>query len=193
MIQISTADRQGVHASDLVSYFVNEHRTILLCGEITNDLATNLILQIEYLSRRSQEDIILYINSPGGSVSAGLAIYDAMQRSRCNIITVCLGTAASMAAVLLAAGARGKRFCTPNGEVMIHQVLGGFQGQASDIEIAVDHLLACKEKVNRLLAEACGKSIRQIMHDCDRDHYLTATEAIAYGLVDQLYQHASLC
>ena len=192
MIQVSTSDRQGVHFSDLVSHFANEHRTLLLCGEITSELACDLILQMEYVSVTSPEDIILYINSPGGSVAAGLALYDAMQRSRCDIVTVCLGTAASMAAVLLAAGTHGKRYCAPHGEVMIHQVLGGFQGQASDIEIAAGHLLACKEQLNGLLANACSKSVEQVRRDCDRDHYLTAAEAIQYGLADHLYQKSLL-
>ena len=192
MIQISTSSRQGIQTSDLVSHFANHHRTLLLCGEITPALACDLILQMEYLSVTSPEDILLYINSPGGSVAAGLALYDAMERSRCDIATVCLGTAASMAAVLLAAGTHGKRYCAPHGEVMIHQVLGGFQGQASDIEIAAGHLLACKEQLNRLLAAACGKPVDQVRRDCDRDHYLSAAQAIDYGLVDHLYQKSLL-
>lgn len=192
MIQITYADRQGIHATDLVSHFATRHRTLMLCGEITSELSSSIVMQIEYLSLESEEDIILYIDSFGGSVSAGLAIYDAMNRSRCDITTVCLGTAASMAAVLVAAGTRGKRYCSPNGELMIHQVLGGMQGQASDIEIAAGHLLNRKELLNRILADACGKSVETIRRDCDRDHYVSAREAIRYGLVDHLYEKTLL-
>ena len=192
MILVSTSDRQGIHSSALVSYFANAHRTLLLCGAITPVLACDLVLQIEYLSAKSSDDIILYIDSPGGSVAAGLSIYDAMQRSRCDIVTVCLGTAASMAAVLAAAGTRGKRYCTPHGELMIHQVLGGIQGQASDIEIAASRLLARKELLNQLLAAACGRTTEEVRRDCDRDHYMTADEAIAYGLIDHIYRQSQL-
>lgn len=192
MIQTFSADRQGVHSRDLLSHFANRYRVLLLCGEITQELACDLVLQIEYLSAESSEDIILYIDSPGGSVSAGLALYDAMQRSRCDIATVCLGTAASMAAVLAASGARGKRYCTPHGELMIHQVLGGMQGQASDIEIAAGHLLARKRLLNQILAEVSGKPVEQVCRDCERDHYLTAEEAIRYGLIDHLYEASLL-
>lgn len=192
MIQITTTDRQGIHASDLVSYFATRHRTLLLCGEITSELACDLVLQMEYLSAESDDDIVLYIDSPGGSVTAGLSLYDAMQRSRCDVATVCLGMAASMAAVLVAAGTPGKRYCSPNGELMIHQVLGGMQGQASDIEIAAGHLLSRKELLNRILASACGKPVDVIRRDCDRDHYVSAAEAIQYGLVDHLYERSLL-
>lgn len=192
MIQAFTTDRQGIHSSDLASYFVNQYRTILLCGTITTELACDLVLQLEYLSSKNTDDIVLYIDSPGGSVSAGLAIYDAMQRSRCDIATVCLGMAASIAAVLAAAGTRGKRYCIPHGELMIHQVLGGMQGQASDIEIAASHLMARKELLNHLLADVCQRSFEEIRRDCDRDHYLTAQEAIQYGLIDHLYTKSLL-
>ena len=192
MIQTLSANRQGVHSSDLLSHFANRYRVLLLCGEITPELACDLILQIEYLSAESSEDIILYIDSPGGSVAAGLALYDAMRRSRCDIATVCLGTAASMAAVLAASGAPGKRYCTPHGELMIHQVLGGMQGQASDIEIAAGHLLARKKLLNQILADVSGKPVEQISRDCERDHYLTAEEALQYGLVDHLYETSLL-
>lgn len=192
MIQVTSADRQGVHVNDLVSHFATRHRTLLLCGEITPELSCSLVMQLEYLSLESEEDIILYIDSPGGSVSAGLAIYDAMQRSRCDVVTVCFGMAASMAAVLVAAGTHGKRYCAPHGELMIHQVLGGMQGQASDIEIAAGHLLNRKELLNRLLAEACDKPVETIRRDCDRDHYVSAAEAIRYGLVDHLYEKSLL-
>ena len=192
MIQVTSADRQGVHVNDLVSHFATRHRTLLLCGEITPELSCSLVMQLEYLSLESEEDIILYIDSPGGSVSAGLAIYDAMQRSRCDVVTVCFGMAASMAAVLVAAGTHGKRYCVPYGELRIHQILGGMQGQASDIEIAAGHLLNRKELLNRLLAEACDKPVETIRRDCDRDHYVSAAEAIRYGLVDHLYEKSLL-
>lgn len=192
MIQITSTDRQGVHVTDLASYLANSHRTLLLCGEITSELADTIVMEMEYLSLESPDDIFLYIDSPGGSVTAGLAIYDAMQRSRCDVVTVCFGMAASMAAVLLAAGTRGKRYCAPHGELMIHQVLGGMQGQASDIEIAAAHLLDRKSMLNRLLAEACNKPVETIRRDCDRDHYISAAEAIRYGLVDHLYEKSLL-
>lgn len=192
MIQLCVSDRQGPHLTDLVSHLASRHRALLLSGEITSELACGIVMQMEYLSLQSQEDILLFIDSPGGSVSAGLAIYDAMQRSRCDVVTVCFGTAASMAAVLLAAGARGKRYCAPHGELMIHQVLGGMQGQASDIEIAAGHLLGRKELLNRLLADACGKPVEEVRRDCDRDHYLAPQEAIRYGLIDHLYDKSLL-
>lgn len=188
MIQIPIADRQGLRSGDLVSCFACRYRTVLLCGEITEALACDVVLQIEYLSLESTADILLYIQSPGGSVSAGLAIYDAMQRSRCDIATVCLGTASSMAAVLVAAGTPGKRYCTPHGELMIHQVLGGMQGQASDIEIAAAHLRSRRDLLDAILVRACGKPAARVHQDCDRDHFMTAEEAIHYGLVDHLYQ-----
>ena len=133
------------------------------------------------------KDIGLYSNSPGGSVSAGLAIYDTMQYVHCDVSTICVGMAASMGAFLLSSGAKGKRFALPNSEVMIHQPLGGAQGQASDIKIQAEHILKIKEKMNRILSENTGRSIAEIERDTDRDNYLSAEEAKAYGLIDQVF------
>ena len=134
-----------------------------------------------------QKDISLYINSPGGSVSAGLAIYDTMNYIKCDVSTICIGLAASMGAFLLSSGAKGKRFALPNSEIMIHQPLGGAQGQASDIKIAAEHILRTKQKLNEILAKNSGKPLSQIERDTDRDNYLTASEAQEYGLIDKVF------
>ncbi|MDU6090871.1 MAG: ATP-dependent Clp protease proteolytic subunit, partial [Staphylococcus lugdunensis] len=136
----------------------------------------------------SEKDIYLYINSPGGSVTAGFAIYDTIQHIKPDVQTICIGMAASMGSFLLAAGAKGKRFALPNAEVMIHQPLGGAQGQATEIEIAANHILKTREKLNRILAERTGQSIEQIQKDTDRDNFLTAEEAKAYGLIDEVME-----
>ena len=141
-----------------------------------------------YLETKDPEkDICLYINSPGGSVTAGMAIFDTMNYIKCDVSTICVGMAASMGAFLLAAGAKGKRICLPNSEVMIHQPLGGAQGQASDIKIVADHILKTKAKLNKFLAEATGKPVEVIEKDTDRDNYMSAEEAKAYGLVDEVF------
>ena len=172
---------------DLISCLLKE-RIILLTSPIDDAVAGNLCAQLLYLASRSAEDIQLYIHSGGGSVSAGLAIYDTMHLIRCDVSTICLGIAASMAAVILAGGARGKRFALPNSDIMIHQPLGGVQGQAADVKIAAEHILELRRRLNELLAQDTGRSIREVTADSDRDRYFTAMEAKDYGLIDDLVQ-----
>ena len=165
-----------------------EDRIIFLSGEINDGMANTIVAQLIYLEAKDMnKDISLYINSPGGSVSAGLAIYDTMQYVHCDVSTICVGMAASMGAFLLSSGAKGKRFALPNSEVMIHQPLGGAQGQASDIKIQAEHILKIKEKMNRILSENTGRSIAEIERDTDRDNYLSAEEAKNYGLIDKVF------
>ncbi len=172
---------------DLISCLLKE-RIVLLTSPIDDAVAGNLCAQLLYLASRSAEDIQLYIHSGGGSVSAGLAIYDTMHLIRCDVSTICLGMAASMAAVILAGGARGKRFALPNSDIMIHQPLGGVQGQAADVKIAAEHILELRRRLNELLAQDTGRSIREVTADSDRDRYFTAMEAKDYGLIDDLVQ-----
>ncbi len=172
---------------DLISCLLKE-RIVLLTSPIDDAVAGNLCAQLLYLASRSAEDIQLYIHSGGGSVSAGLAIYDTMHLIRCDVSTICLGIAASMAAVILAGGARGKRFALPNSDIMIHQPLGGVQGQAADVKIAAEHILELRRRLNGLLAQDTGRSIREVTADSDRDRYFTAMEAKDYGLIDDLVQ-----
>ena len=183
---ITVCDKQGRSSTDLISYDFFENRRIHLTGEINDALADEIIVQIEYLASKSSEDITIVINSPGGSVTAGFAIYDAMNRCGCDIRTVCTGIAASMGAFLLSSGTKGKRFCTPMSEVMIHQPLGGVQGQASDIQRAAEHIVVVKERLNNILAKNTGKTVSAVARDTDRDNYLSAEEALEYGLVDSL-------
>ena len=165
-----------------------EDRIIMLSGEIDDAVANTVVAQLLYLEGKDpSKDISLYINSPGGSVTAGLAIYDTMNYIKCDVTTICIGMAASMGAVLLSSGAKGKRYSLPNSEIMIHQPLGGAQGQASDIKIQADHILKIKEKLNRILSENTGKSIEQVEKDTDRDNYLSAEDALSYGLIDKIY------
>lgn len=164
-----------------------EDRIIFLSGEITNELSNLIIAQMLFLEGKdSEKDICLYINSPGGSVDAGLAIYDTMNYIKCNVCTICVGMAASMAGILLASGTKGKRFSLPNSRIMIHQPLGGAQGQASDIKIQAEEILKIKDKINLLLAELTNKPISQIEEDTNRDYYLSAEEAKDYGLIDRV-------
>jgi len=183
---VITCDKQGKNAVDLHSYEFFELRRIHLTGEVNDTSADEIIAQIEYLARKSSDDITLIINSPGGAVSAGLAIYDAIRRCGCDVSTVCTGIAASMGAFLLSSGTRGKRCITPMAEVMIHQPLGGVQGQASDIARAAAHINVVKERLNDILAENTGKPVEVIARDTDRDTYLSAAEAVEYGLVDSI-------
>ena len=178
---------RGERSYDIYSRLL-EDRIIFLSGEINDGMANTIVAQLIYLvAKDMNKDISLYINSPGGSVSAGLAIYDTMQYVHCDVSTICVGMAASMGAFLLSSGAKGKRFALPNSEVMIHQPLGGAQGQASDIKIQAEHILKIKEKMNRILSENTGRSIAEIERDTDRDNYLSAEEAKAYGLIDQVF------
>ncbi len=176
----------GERAYDIYSRLLRE-RIIFLGGPIDDHMANLIIAQLIFLEHEDpKQDIKLYINSPGGSVTAAMAIYDTMNHVKPNVSTVCVGIAASAAAVLLAAGEKGKRFCLPNSEVMIHQVMGGAEGQASDIEIVARHILKTKENLNKILAKSTGKTLQQVEKDSDRDYYMSAEEAKKYGLVDDI-------
>ena len=178
---------RGERSYDIYSRLL-EDRIIFLSGEIDDAVANTVVAQLIYLEAKDpQKDISLYINSPGGSVSAGLAIYDTMNYIKCDVSTICIGMAASMGAFLLSSGQKGKRFALPNSEIMIHQPLGGAQGQASDIKIAAEHILKTKRKLNEILAKNSGKPLSQIEHDTDRDNYLSADEALEYGLIDKVF------
>ena len=177
---------RGERAYDIYSRLLKE-RVIFLVGEVEPHMANLIIAQLLFLeSENPDKDISLYINSPGGSVSAGLAIYDTMQFIKCDVSTLCVGQAASAGALLLTAGATGKRFCLPNATVMIHQVLSGFQGQATDIEIHAREALRIAQKVNEILSRHTGKPIEQVKRDTDRDNFMTPEDAVAYGLIDKV-------
>lgn len=177
---------RGERSYDIYSRLLKE-RVIFLVGPV-NDMTANLVVaQLLFLEAENPDkDISLYINSPGGSVTAGMAIYDTMQFIKPAVSTLCIGQAASMGALLLTAGEKGKRFCLPNSRVMIHQPLGGFQGQASDIEIHAKEILYLKEKLNQIMATHTGKAVEAIANDTDRDNFMSAEQAVAYGLVDQM-------
>ena len=176
----------GERGMDIYSRLLDD-RIIMLSDQIDDYTASLVVAQMLYLEAQdSEKDISLYINSPGGSVSAGLAIYDTMQYIKCDVSTICVGTAASMGAFLLSSGAKGKRIILPNAEVMIHQPLGGAQGQATDIQIAAEHISRTKQRLNTILADNTGKSIEKIAVDTDRDNWLTAQQALDYGLVDRI-------
>ena len=178
---------RGERSYDIFSRLLND-RIIMLPDQVDNASASVIIAQLLYLEGQDPDkDISFYINSPGGSVSAGLAIYDTMQYIKCDVSTICIGMAASMGAFLLAAGTKGKRYALPNSEIMIHQPLGGAQGQASDIKIQAEHILRTKAKLNRILSENTGKDIAIIERDTDRDNYMSADEARNYGLIDRVF------
>lgn len=184
---IETTNR-GERAYDIYSRLLKD-RIIMLGSAIDDNVANSIVSQLLFLQAQdSEKDIYLYINSPGGSVTAGFAIYDTIQHIKPDVQTICIGMAASMGSFLLAAGTKGKRFALPNAEVMIHQPLGGAQGQATEIEIAANHILKTREKLNRILAERTGQSIERIKKDTDRDNFLTADEAKEYGLIDHVMQ-----
>ncbi len=177
---------RGERSYDIFSRLLKE-RIIFLGEEVSEAAASVIVAQLLFLEADDPEkDVHLYINSPGGSVTAGMAIYDTMQFIKCDVSTICVGMAASMGAFLLAGGAKGKRFALPNAEIMIHQPLGGAQGQATEIEIAAKHIIQTKAKLNRILAENTGKDIEEVAKDTDRDNWKTAEEAKAYGLVDSV-------
>ncbi|HLD31852.1 MAG TPA: ATP-dependent Clp endopeptidase proteolytic subunit ClpP [Patescibacteria group bacterium] len=178
----------GERAYDIYSRLLKD-RIIFLGSAIDDNVANTVIAQLLFLANQDQEkDIKLYINCPGGAVTAGLAIYDTMQYIKPDVSTICIGIAASMASLLLAAGAKGKRFCLPNSEVMIHQVMGGTQGQASDIKIHAERILKIKDQLNHILVSHTGRSLPDIEKDTDRDYFLTATEAVKYGLIDKVIE-----
>ena len=161
-------------------------RIVFICGEIDDNSSNSVVAQLLYLDSLSHEDIYLYINSPGGSVTSGLAIYDTMNYIKSDVSTICFGMAASMGALLLSSGTKGKRFILKNADVMIHQVLGKSEGQASDIEIATNRILNLKNRLNKILSKNTGKTIKKIEIDTDRDNYLSASEAVRYGIVDKI-------
>lgn len=178
---------KGERSYDIYSRLL-EDRIIFLTGEINDAVADSVVAQLIFLEGKDpNKDISLYINSPGGSVSAGLAIYDTMNYIKCDVSTICIGLAASMGAFLLSSGAKGKRYSLPNSEIMIHQPLGGAQGQASDIKIQADHIIKTKRRLNSILAENCNKPYEIIEKDTDRDNYLSAEEAKEYGLIDEIF------
>lgn len=179
---------RGERSFDIYSRLLKER--IIFLGEEVNDISANLVVaQLLFLeSEDPSKDISLYINSPGGSISAGMAIYDTMQYIKCDVSTICVGMAASMGAFLLAGGTKGKRKALPNAEILIHQPLGGAQGQATEIEIAARHIIRTKERMNRLLAQNTGKSYEDLVKDTDRDNWMTAQEAVEYGLIDSVVE-----
>ena len=178
---------RGERSYDIYSRLL-EDRIIFLNGEINDQTANLVIAQLIYLEGKDPDkDIMMYINSPGGSVVAGMAIYDTMNYIKCDVCTVCVGLAASMAAILLSSGTKGKRFALPNSEVMIHQPLGGFSGQASDVKIHAEHMMRTKKLINKILSENTGMSIESIEKDTDRDNFMSAEEAKKYGLIDKIY------
>ena len=177
---------RGERSYDIYSRLLND-RIIFLSDEVNDVTASLVVAQMLYLEAQDPDkDIYLYINSPGGSISAGMAIYDTMNYIKCDVSTICVGMAASMGAFLLSSGAKGKRFALPNAEVMIHQPLGGMQGQASDIKIHADHIIRIRAKLNKMLSEQTGKPLETIERDTERDNFMTADEAQAYGLVDKV-------
>ncbi len=178
----------GERAYDIYSRLLQD-RIIFLGTEVNDQVANVIIAQLLFLENQNAEkDIKLYINSPGGSVTAGMAIYDTMHHIKPDVSTTCVGLAASMAAVLLAGGAKGKRFALPNSEVMIHQVMGGMEGQASDIKIRAERILRIKERLNKILAEHTGKDLATIERDTDRDNFMSAHESLKYGLIDKVIE-----
>lgn len=178
-------NNSGERAYDIYSRLLKD-RIIILTGEIDDAVASSVVGQLLYLDSLNHNDISLYINSPGGSITSGMAIYDTMNFVKSKVSTICLGMAASMGAFLLSSGEKGKRFCLPNSEVMIHQPLGGAQGQATEIKIAAEHILKIKQKMNQILSQNTNQPLEVIELDTERDHYLSANEALEYGLIDQI-------
>ena len=177
---------RGERSYDIFSRLLND-RIVMLSEEVNDTTASLIVAQLLFLEAQDPDkDIQFYINSPGGSVTAGMAIYDTMQYIKCDVSTICIGMAASMGAFLLSSGARGKRIALPNAEIMIHQPLGGFQGQATDIEIHAQQILRIKDNLTRIIAENCGKDPAQVRADCERDNFMSAEEARAYGLIDKV-------
>lgn len=183
---ITNVSKAGKEHVDLLSHDFVNNRRIFIFEEITPKLAMEVISQLEYLDKQGKEDITLFINSDGGRVDAGYAIVDAMNRCKADVATVCTGMAASMGAFILAAGAKGKRFCTPLSEVMIHQPVGGASGQATDIELVAEHIARTKKQIYKLLSDYTGQSEKRIAADCERDYYITAEKAVEYGIVDKV-------
>ena len=182
---------RGERGWDIYSRLLKD-RIVFLGGAVSDDVANTVIAQMLFLEAEEPDrDIMLYINSPGGVVTSGLAIYDTMQYVKCDVRTICLGQAASMGALLLAAGSAGKRFALPHARIMIHQPLGGFSGQASDIDIQAREILRTRERLNNILSRHTGQNIEEVQKDTDRDHYLTAMDAKEYGLIDEVLERKS--
>ncbi len=182
---------RGERSYDIFSRLLND-RIIMLSDEVNDVTASLVVAQLLYLEGQDPDkDIHLYINSPGGSVTSGFAIYDTMQYIKCDVSTICMGMAASMGAFLLSAGAKGKRFALPNSEIMIHQPLGGAQGQATDVEIHANHIIRTKKRLNQLLSEATGQPLEVIERDTERDNFMTAQQAADYGLIDKVISKQS--
>ncbi|MBR1969917.1 MAG: ATP-dependent Clp endopeptidase proteolytic subunit ClpP [Clostridia bacterium] len=181
---------QGERSYDIFSRLLKDR--IIFFGEEVNDATASIIVaQMLFLeSEDPDKDIMLYINSPGGSITAGMAIYDTMNYIKCDVSTICVGMAASMGAFLLSAGAKGKRFALPNSEIMIHQPLGGMQGQATDIKIHADRILRMKDKLNKILSENTNRPLEEIVRDTERDNFMSAQEALDYGLIDKIITNA---
>ena len=176
----------GERAYDIYSRLLKD-RVVFLSGPITDPVANTVIAQLLFLEQEdSKKDIKLYVNTPGGVVTAGMAIYDTMQYVKCDVATICIGMAASMGAVLLAAGTKGKRFALPNSEILLHQLMGGIEGQAIEVEIAAKHIVKIKERINQILTKHTGQSLGKIEKDTDRDFWLSPQEAKEYGLIDQI-------
>ena len=180
---------RGERSYDIYSRLLKER--IIFLGEEVNETTASLVLaQLLFLeSEDSTKDIMLYINSPGGSVTAGMAIYDTMNYIKCDVSTICIGMAASMGAFLLSGGTKGKRLALPNAEIMIHQPLGGAQGQATEIEIAAQHILKTKKKLNQIIADNCGKSVEEVEKATDRDNWMSAEQALEFGLIDRIVEN----
>lgn len=177
---------RGERSYDIYSRLLND-RIIFLADEVNDTTASLVVAQMLYLEAQDPDkDVYFYINSPGGSISAGMAIYDTMNYIKCDVSTICIGMAASMGAFLLSSGAKGKRFALPNAEIMIHQPLGGMQGQASDIKIHADHIIKIREKLNKIFSEQTGKPLKTIEKDTERDNFMSADEACEYGLIDKV-------
>ena len=173
------------YAYDIYSHLLN-NRVIFLSGEINDSMANLIISELLYLDNLSNEEISLYINSPGGSVTSGMAIFDTINYIKSDVRTICVGLAASMAAILLAAGTKGKRNALPNSEIMIHQPLGGVEGQATEIKIVAEHIIKTKDKINKILSKLTGQPLDKIINNTERDYYLTATDAKKYGIIDSI-------
>ena len=179
---------RGERSYDIFSRLLND-RIVMLCDQVNDTTASLVVAQLLFLEGQDPDkDISFYINSPGGSVTAGMAIYDTMQYIKCDVSTICVGMAASMGAFLLSAGTKGKRYALPNSEIMIHQPLGGMKGQASDIKIHADHIMRTKDKLNRILSERTGQPLEVIERDTDRDNFMTAEQAAEYGLIDKVFE-----
>lgn len=178
----------GERSYDIYSRLLKD-RIIILNGEINDDSSNIVVAQLLYLDSLNNEDISIYINSPGGSITSGMAIYDTMNFVKSDVSTICIGMSASMAAFILACGAKGKRYILPNSEVMIHQPLGGTQGQATDIKIATDRIMKLKNRLNSILAKQTGQSLKKITSDTERDYFMNSNEALSYGLVDKIIEH----